>query len=187
MSDSHAPEAAAGDDPLDRFSGCHVGILKHLHAMAGLPEQARAAAQARKLAADTIRFFRDVIYQHHVEEERELFRAVLGSAEPGEELQRVEAIVERLTREHRDVEAQWERLEPNLRKMAKGGDVTLDGEAVLALVALYQAHASYEEREFLPLSEVILGRDGKHMAALGLSLHMRDKLPEALARYRGRI
>ncbi len=35
--------------------------------------------------------------------------------------------------------------------------------------------ARCEELEFLPLSEQILGRNGNHMAALGLSLHMRHQ------------
>ena len=38
-----------------------------------------------------------------------------------------------------------------------------------------------------PELERILGRDGHHMAALGLSLHMRQALPEALTRFRNRI
>ena len=41
------------------------------------------------------------------------------------------------------------------------------------LVTRYRAHALYEEKEFLPLSQTILGRNANHMAALGLSLHMR--------------
>jgi len=34
-------------------------------------------------------------------------------------------------------------------------------------------HARYEEVVFLPLSERILSRNGDHMAALGLALHLR--------------
>ena len=45
------------------------------------------------------------------------------------------------------------------------------------LVTEYQAHARYEETEFLPLSEKILSRNSNHMAALGLSLHMRHVKP----------
>ncbi len=37
----------------------------------------------------------------------------------------------------------------------------------------YQSHAQFEEQEFLPLARQILGRDGNHLAALGLALHMR--------------
>jgi hypothetical protein len=41
------------------------------------------------------------------------------------------------------------------------------------LVTRYRAHAQYEESEFLPLSQTILSRNSNHMAALGMSLHMR--------------
>jgi hypothetical protein len=41
------------------------------------------------------------------------------------------------------------------------------------LISRYKAHAGLEETVFLPLAEKILGRNSNHMAALGLSLHMR--------------
>lgn len=186
MTASDAP-AAAGGDPLNQFSNCHAGILTHLHALAGLPELTRAAAQARRTAAETLQFFRDVIHEHHAQEEKELFPAVLGSAAPGDERRQVEQIADRLTREHRAIEADWARLEPALRDLAQGRDAELDAAAVDALVRRYEAHAAYEEREFLPLSQTILGRDGKHKAALGLALHMRGALPQAISRYRRRI
>ena len=40
---------------------------------------------------------------------------------------------------------------------------------------------------FLPLSQTILGRNSNHMAALGVSLHMRHALPQVLERFGGRI
>jgi hypothetical protein len=36
---------------------------------------------------------------------------------------------------------------------------------------------------FLPLASAILGRDGNHMAALGVSLHARHALPDVLRRF----
>ena len=39
----------------------------------------------------------------------------------------------------------------------------------------------------LPLSEAILARNPNHMAALGVSLHMRHALPGILARVGHRI
>ena len=111
--------------------------------------------------------------EHHAEEERELFPAVLRSAHPGMEKERVRHMVDALTREHRDIEKQWALLEPGLKKLAKGQPAEIDGAAVDKLIAQYQAHARYEEQEFLPLSHEILARDSNHMAALGLSLHIR--------------
>jgi hemerythrin-like domain-containing protein len=152
-----------------------------------LPALLEPAARARHIAADTLKFFREAVFEHHSEEERELFPAVLASAIEGEERDRVQTIVDRLTKEHREVEAAWSKLEPGLKDIAKGNDSTLNGAAVTALVNAYEGHARYEEQVFLPLSQAILGRNSNHMAALGVSLHLRHAMPEVLARYGHRI
>ena len=61
--------------------------------------------------------------------------------------------------------------------MAKGQATHIDVSELHRLVADYQAHARFEETEFLPLAEEILGRNSNHMAALGLSLHLRHVKP----------
>ena len=182
-----ASPADADDTPIQNFSQCHEGILSHLRGFGELPALLAPAARARALASDILGFFRQAVFEHHAEEERELFPAVLASAAAGEERARVQAIVERLTREHRQVERAWAQLEPEIRRVAKGQDSELDGAAVTELVATYGAHARYEEAAFLPLSQEILSRNANHMAALGVSLHMRHVLPDVLARYAGRI
>jgi hemerythrin-like domain-containing protein len=174
--------------PIDLFARCHEGILTHLQALAGLPALVSAASRARSTAAETLRFFRAVVYEHHQEEERELFPAVLASARPGDEKDQVQAIVERLMREHRKIEAAYGLIEPGLKDAAKGQpDSRLQPLEVAALVTAYEAHARFEETVFLPLSQQILSRNGDHMAALGLSLHLRHALPDVLAKYGSRI
>lgn len=177
----------SADEPIQNFSQCHEGILSHLRGFGELPALLAPAARARAVATDILAFFRQAVFEHHAEEERELFPAVLASAEAGEERARVQAIVDRLTREHRQVERAWAQLEPELRRVAKGQDSELDAQAVAELVASYRGHAQYEEAVFLPLSQQILSRNANHMAALGMSLHMRHVLPEVLARYGSRI
>jgi hemerythrin-like domain-containing protein len=184
---SSVDQAASDDRPLDNFSQCHAGIVQHLNALGELPALLEPAARARQIAADTLAFFRKAVYEHHAEEERELFPAVLASAAKGEERDRVKVMVDQLTAEHRRVEAAWEALEPGLKDVAKGHDTRLDTQALQRLVQQYLGHAGFEEREFLPLSAQILGRNGNHMAALGMSLHMRHAMPDALRRYGHRI
>lgn len=183
--------ASPAAEPIAGFSKCHEGILHHLEALGGLPALLEPAARARELAAQALHFFRAVVYEHHQEEERELFPATLGSATRGAELDQVKAITAQLTREHREIEAAYEQLEPSLKRLAKGQDAPQPaaelGAQVGALVARYESHARYEENGFLPLAERILGRNSNHMAALGLSLHMRHVLPEVLRRYGSRI
>ncbi len=169
------------------FAQCHAGIIGQLHLLDELPALLEPAARARRIAADTIRFFRDVVYEHHQEEERDLFPAVIASAADGPEREKVERIVAALTAEHRAVEAEWERLEPGLKAVARGHDADLPPGAVEALVQTYLAHARYEEEDFLPLSQQILGRNRNHLAALGVALHLRHSVPRMIDRFAGRI
>lgn len=159
--------------PLGGFSQCHAGIISQLDALAELPALLTAASRARAVAAATLALFQKGVTEHHAEEENELFPAVLRSAEPGEEYERVSAIVQRLTSEHRSMEALWKRVESAVSAGAKGKPAQIDPAAVAELVRSCGNHARFEEEEFLPLADIILGRNGNHMAALGLSLHMR--------------
>lgn len=165
------------DAPLTNFNNCHVGIVRRLKALDELPALLEPAARARQIAEQSLEFFREAIFEHHLEEERELFPAVIASAHPGDELQRVKAMAQRLTDEHRAIEKLWKSLEKGLKQVAKGHGTELDISDLHRLVTEYQAHAHFEETEFLPLSEKILGRNSNHMAALGLSLHMRHAKP----------
>jgi hemerythrin-like domain-containing protein len=166
----HAVEHEA---PLGAFSQCHAEILAQLEALAQLPALMAAAAKAREIAAGTLALFHEGMFEHHLDEERDLFPAVLRSALPGLERDSVQAIVQRLTSEHRTVEALWKRVEGAVTAGAKGKAAEVDAAVVAELVHSYSQHARFEEEEFLPMSEAILGRNGNHMAALGLSLHMR--------------
>ena len=183
-----APMSAVNtEQPLANFTNCHVGIVHQLLALDRLPALLGTAAQARLIAAQALAFFNDVVREHHGQEERELFPAVLTSAVPGPERDGVQAMVNRLTREHREVESAFARLEGPLKAAAKGHEADLDADAVAALVAGYIGHAGFEEQHFLPLAQVILSRKPNDLAALGLSLHLRQALPEVLSRFGSRI
>ncbi len=175
------------NQPLDEFSHCHGGILTKLDALDSLPALLAPAALARRIAIDSLDFFDHVVYAHHQEEERDLFPAVLASAKPGDEHEQVSAMVDQLTREHRQIESAWEKLKPHVKAIAKGHDTALDNAALAALVTHYREHAQFEERQFLPLSKTVLGRNGDHMAALGLSMHIGRAMPGVLGRYGHRI
>jgi len=164
---------AEAGEPLNSFSQCHAGILAQLQGLAELPDLMAAAARARSVAEDSLLIFKHAVFEHHAEEESELFPAVLRSARPGEEQLRVQGLVDRLTAEHRTLEALWKRIEPAVSAGARGKPVDIDNAVVEELVRAYTAHARFEEEQFLPLCATILGRNGNHMAALGLSLHMR--------------
>lgn len=167
------------DAPLATFTRCHLGIVRQLQETAQLPELAQAAERARNIAQATLDLFDKAVLAHHEEEEDDLFPAVLRSATPAER-PAVDLMVKRLTAQHREVEASWKRLEPAVRAVARGASADLDADAVADLVALYLHHARDEETNFLPLAQTILERNGNHMAALGMALHIRHVAPHVI-------
>ena len=182
------PTDAAGHSPIDDFSQCHAGILAHLQALGTLPALLEPAARARQIAADTVSFFREAVYEHHAEEEKELFPAVLASAAKGDERDRVQAIVD--CADGRAPQGRGGLVEARAQAQGRWPRATrpnVDGADIQALVDSYQAHARYEEEVFLPLSQTILGRNSNHLAALGVSMHMRHAMPQVLQRFAGRI
>jgi hypothetical protein len=166
-------DPVADTTPLEGFSGAHRGILCAMRAFSALPELAAAAERSRQVAMATLQLFDGTILPHHADEEAELFPAVIRSAIPGAERTHVQALVDRLVAEHRSVESFWKMLRPKVRLAATGIAAHFDADAVAALSFAYHRHAAFEEAEFLPLAGEILGRNGNHMAALGLALHLR--------------
>jgi hemerythrin-like domain-containing protein len=183
MTPTRTPAPAADDAPVQGFAHCHEAIVAQWRELEQLPALAEAAARARHIAKATVDFYRQVVLTHHSEEEQELFSAVLASAERGAERERVQAIVTRLTQDHRHIEDLWRTIETGLHDVARGHDAALDAPKLARFVASYLAHAQHEEEVFLPLCRTILGRNGNHMAALGMSLHARHAMPEVLRRF----
>lgn len=163
--------------PLENFSGCHDGILKHIQQLAqlaGLVEQDASNPQVKVLAKELEDFYHKVILNHHQEEEQELFAAVRTALHPDPiDLADAKLHIERLTKEHRQIEAWWQEIEPTLKKLAKGKIASLDKAIVEQIVTHYAAHALFEEAVFLPLSARLLDKNG--LSALGLSLHIRHQ------------
>lgn len=175
MAASKTSANTADNTPVGQFSHAHVGIVMQLDRMSALPALLAPARMAKETAQRALDFFRDAVYEHHETEERELFPAVLASASKGEEKEKVICLIEALTADHREIEGLWKRVEPALKKIAKGQSFDLDSRVLEEMIARYQQHAQTEETQFLPLSETILGRNSNHMAALGMSLHLRHQ------------
>ena len=172
MSPSSSAQAV-DNTPFDDFSLCHAGIVSKLDMLGELPALLAPAARAREIAEKSVEFFREAIFEHHLDEERELFPAVVSHAQQGEEFDKVQFMVARLTVEHRDLEAVWKRLESGLKAVSKGRGGDINIADIELLVGRYRGHAHYEETEVLPLAQTILSRNANHLAALGMSLHMR--------------
>ena len=163
--------------PVDDFSKCHVGIIQNFEALKNLantvitdPVQADVKESAKKL----LQFYKDVVLNHHQEEEQELFNLVLDCAKPGAEHSDAKNMVDRLTQEHRDLEKQWKLIEADVKKLARGKSASLNRDAAMNMAENYLAHANFEEQAFLPLSAEILKDTG--LESLGITLHIRHNL-----------
>ncbi|MEY4075091.1 MAG: hypothetical protein RL442_860 [Pseudomonadota bacterium] len=177
MNQPSKPSDPASDNAVGQFSHAHVGILMQLDRLSTLPALLAPARMAQDTAQRVVDFFREAVFEHHKDEEEALFPALLESAHAGEERQRVNTLVDALTAEHRVIEGLWRQLEPDLKHVAQGRSFHINAPVLNELVSRYQAHAQVEETQLLPLADTILGRHGNHMAALGLSLHMRHQPP----------
>ncbi|ACB33099.1 Hemerythrin HHE cation binding domain protein [Leptothrix cholodnii SP-6] len=178
-----AGQIPAGHEPVQSFADCHTGIVQVLNGLGELPALLASAHKAQAVAGQVDTFFQQVIVLHHREEEDDLFPAVLASATAGEERDEVERLIARLTSEHRQLEASFHRLLPAIEMIRHGALAPLDRADVAGLVREYLAHASFEEAIFLPKAHAILGRNSDHMAALGLSLHIRHASEDVRRRF----
>jgi|KBSSwiStaDraftv2_1062776.scaffolds.fasta_scaffold1238592_1 hemerythrin-like domain-containing protein len=174
-----SPHPVHIDASLAGFSECHHDFVAQLHSALYLPELVEAAAKARVMANDLLKMFGHGVRTHHAEEENELFPAVLRAAESGPEFDKVRAMVDQLVGEHRDMEARWAQLQPEVEAVARGEVRAMDAALIQDMVQHFFAHAHFEEEHFLPLAQKVLGRDSESMAALGHALHQRHRQREA--------
>lgn len=158
--------------PLAEFKDCHAGIVKNLDQLAELPALLAPAEVARKNAQSALAFFNKVLYDHHSDEEKDLFPMVELSCASEAERNKVRAITETLIKQHRELEELWGRLAVDLKKIALGKAHDLNLADLEKMVESYKDHASHEETAYLPLAKEILGRDDANRAALALSLHL---------------
>ncbi len=170
--------------PLNEFSGCHEHIVANfqgLQTLVRLLGEQPDSVEIKTLARQQLVFFREVVLEHHAEEEQELFVLVMDAADKGEEADQARRAIRRLVAEHRQLEATWARLESDIKRLSKGKPAELDIEMAEDLAMRYLAHAAYEEQYFLPLSARILNKN--EMSALGLALHMRHQDEDSVGNY----
>ena len=144
VSNTDSDKETSDDNPLNEFSGCHEGIFENfrqLQAMLEMLDQANRADEVRVMAKAQLDFFKNVVLEHHAEEEQELFTAVMDSATEGDEASQARQTIKRLVEEHRNLEALWASIEGDVRRLAKGKPAELDRETAGKLAKDYLAGA----------------------------------------------
>jgi hemerythrin-like domain-containing protein len=136
---------------LDALDGTHAQMMGTLSQLGGLMHHLREHGvddTARRNAADICAFFADTARQHHADEERVVFPALMagGDAE-------LRAHVERLQQDHGWLEEDWIELAPQLQAVSQGYswyDIDELSHAVSVFTALYRDHIALEESMIYP-------------------------------------
>ena len=168
------PTPSAGfDQPFEVIDGCHERIRRQcatIAAIAGHVADQGADAQSRETARGVVRFFDTAGANHHRDEERDLFPAILNFV-PSAELNAARALVARLKADHQRLDALWTDMRGRLMLFAAGGPCGLEPAVAEAFGAAYARHIAIEESELLPLARRVL--DAGLVASLGERMALR--------------
>lgn len=155
----HAP-AASTEAPLEMLLACHHRIRHFCDLLQRLEAHVRDgkdARQAQEAATSILRFFNIAAVDHHADEEDDLFPALMESM-AGSDPVCIREMIARLTHEHRQLDAAWATIEPELQRLERGERVLLSTDAVHAFAVAYDDHIRLEEEELLPMAERLLGQ-----------------------------
>lgn len=150
----HAPVDGASArtvQPFDVLDDCHRQMVETLHKMADLVahlQEQGVDAQAQHTAREVFTFFMGPAKQHHLDEERHVFPALMRSGDP--------MLVDhtlRLQQDHGWIEQDWQELAPQFEAIAGGYNwynIEQLALAVPVFIGLYQDHMALEESLIYP-------------------------------------
>lgn len=155
-------------DPLGLLAACHQRMLgfcdllerlEHWLESHGLDKDASDSAQS------VVRYFSSAALLHHEDEELVLFPMLAGDPKLG-------ALIDRLQREHRELEQLWASLARQLDRLLTGTyDQTGLHAAVTPFCSAYRRHIHDENSAVLPQAGRLLSDTQLH--ALGRSMQAR--------------
>ncbi|WP_158289995.1 hemerythrin domain-containing protein [Ramlibacter sp. WS9] len=143
---------------MNKFSESHVRILGALERLSQLARGEVARDAVSSAVQASIAMFDDVVVPHHRLEETQLFPSVLTAARGTPRVGAIEAMVRRMTAEHKTIEDVWVQLREELEHLHFGAASARCTLLARRLVTAYTLHAAFEEIEFLPLAEDLVGR-----------------------------
>jgi len=150
--------AAGFEAPFEMLHACHERVERMMNLLAKLREHVRthsADVQARQAAADVMRYFDVAAPEHHRDEERHVFPALLALNDPN-----VTHLVARLQREHVLMDARWAASRALLSGVADGTRTAFDADDERTLDtfgALYAGHVEAEESVAYPRARSTMG------------------------------
>lgn len=155
-------------DPLGLLRACHERIFQHCEMVERLAQHLAGKGldqESREAAAKIHRYFSSAAKHHHADEEQDLFpRLAHQSLELAD-------IVHRLKREHEQLDALWERIEPLLAKPFAIEDTAVFQALAQQFAGAYRSHARTENEEVLDIAQHLFGSD--ELRELGHSMAER--------------
>lgn len=151
---------------LEALDQTHRQVVAHLGALDALVhrlQQHGPDSAARASAAEICGFFGTVARQHHADEERSVFPALLRSGEA-----ELTQHVLRLQQDHGWIEEDWLELELQLQAVAGGYswyELETLRQQVAVFVALYQEHIALEESLIYPRARQLHAAEQAGIAA----------------------
>src|SRR5512133_3369165 len=141
------------------LDACHQQMQMHLAELAALVAQMDSSgvdAKAQRQAGAIETFFSSTARQHHAEEEKNVFPALLASGNAD-----LVAAVQTLQQDHGWIEENWIELGPQLRAIALGNnwfDADESKHGAEVFVALCQEHTALEEALVYPEAQARLAQ-----------------------------
>jgi hemerythrin-like domain-containing protein len=137
--------------PFDVLDECHRQMVETLHKMSYMVERLQDQgldAHVQQLAREVFTFFMGPARQHHLDEEKHVFPALIHSGDA--------ALMDhtlRLQQDHGWIEQDWQELAPQFEAIAGGYNWFNTEQLALAVpvfIGLYQDHMALEESLIYP-------------------------------------
>jgi len=179
----HDSSTQASGDGFEVLDACHRQTLETLATLDALVARLASGApdaEARTMAAGVVRFFSTAARQHHEDEERHVFPALLAGGDGD-----IAQAVSRLQQDHHWLEADWFELAPQLDAVAAGQawyDLDALRECVEVFVGLSHDHIELEESLIYPAARVRLGAVERREMAREIAARRRARGADAADR-----
>ncbi|OGS81415.1 MAG: hypothetical protein A2061_05780 [Gallionellales bacterium GWA2_59_43] len=169
------------DDPLEMLLACHGKILRQcdtLHKLAAHLKTDGCDMQARQAALGILRYFNTAGQFHHQDEEENLFPALRAST--GDDPEQLDALLQRLLREHVVMLAAWNELRPTLLQLAEGMNARLDERLADKFINSYTMHIAVENSELLPIAARLLTPEQLRQIGMRMAERRGASMPGSL-------
>ena len=176
MATAQAALTARPMQPFDALDECHREVVLHLHELHRLVEHLRNVGHdetAQQMARKIFDFFMGTAREHHVDEERHVFPALMRS---GDALLMQQTM--RLQQDHGWIEEDWQELAPQIEAIAAGYNwYNLEQleQVIPVFHALYRDHIALEESLIYPEARARISR--WDLQGMGREMAQRRRAP----------